>query len=192
MIWTAISLDSRTDMYAFARGGITAAININDILEPIARPHAYAIGDAFILMLDIARAHAAWVSMTYLYDECISVMNWPDRYPDLNPIEHTCTIISRRTRQRPHNPDNLQNLTNALIQEFQTIQDKVISSIETLVCRWKTAGTQVWDADAWASLPRQYDNVGVHGAMPRQMFQINPLTNNRRFARLLVGVFRLV
>ena len=38
MVWAAIPLDGRTDRYAFARGGITAEIHRNDILEPIVRP----------------------------------------------------------------------------------------------------------------------------------------------------------
>ena len=86
MVWATISLDGRTDLCACARCGITAAIHRSAILEPIIRPHADAIGDAFIVMQYIARVPTAWQSMTFLYDECISVMNWPVRSPDLNPI----------------------------------------------------------------------------------------------------------
>ena len=51
MVWAAISLDGRRDLYAFSRGGIsiiTAAIYRNGILEPIVKSHAGAVGDAFI------------------------------------------------------------------------------------------------------------------------------------------------
>ena len=41
-----ISLDDRTDLYVFARGGIMAARYRNDILEPIARP--YGQGEQFL------------------------------------------------------------------------------------------------------------------------------------------------
>ena len=54
--WAEISLDGRTDMYVLVRGGITAAIHSSDILEPIGRPFAGVIGDAFILIQDNARA----------------------------------------------------------------------------------------------------------------------------------------
>ena len=47
-----------------------------------------AIGNTFILMQDNARAHTARMYMTFLDDEGITVMNWPARSPDLNPIEH--------------------------------------------------------------------------------------------------------
>ena len=108
-------LDGRTDLCVFARRGITEARQCSDILEPIG---AGAIGDAFILMHDNARDHTAQVYMTFLDDKCISVMNWIARSPDLNPIEHTWNILSRRIRQRPHYPENVQTLIKALVQKI--------------------------------------------------------------------------
>lgn len=68
------------------RGGITA-----EILEPIDGPFAGAVGDDFILMQDNARPHTAWVSIIFLENESISVMDWPARSPDLSPIKpDTC------------------------------------------------------------------------------------------------------
>ena len=43
-----ISLDDRVVLYVLVRGGITAAIHRSDILEPIVRPFAGVIRDAFI------------------------------------------------------------------------------------------------------------------------------------------------
>ena len=43
-----ISLDGRTGMWVLVGGGTTAAIHRSDILEPIVRPFAGVIGDAFI------------------------------------------------------------------------------------------------------------------------------------------------
>ena len=71
-----ISLDGRTYMYALVIGGITAAIHLIDILEPIVRPFVGVIGDAFILTQDNALAQTVMVSMTFLEVEGNSVMNW--------------------------------------------------------------------------------------------------------------------
>ena len=71
-----ISLDGRTYMYALVIGGITAAIHLIDILEPIVRPFAGVIGDAFILIQDNTLAQTVMVSMTFLEVEGNSVMNW--------------------------------------------------------------------------------------------------------------------
>ena len=119
-------LDGRTDMYVFARGHMTAAIHRNDIRTPMVRPYAGAIVGAFILMQDNACNHAAQMSLTVLDDEGISVMDWPTSYADLNPIEHTWGIPSRRIRQRSHHPGNVENLIDALIQELQTMSQKGI------------------------------------------------------------------
>ena len=89
MIWTKIPLDGNTYLYVFPRGGIMSARHRSDILEPIVRPHECAIGDVFNVMQYNARSHTALVAMTFIDDTGISVMNWPARYPDINPTEHT-------------------------------------------------------------------------------------------------------
>ena len=91
-----ISLDGRTVLHVLIRAGITVAIHRSDILEPIVRPFAGVIGDAFILIQDNARAQRVLVSMTFLDVEGISVMNWLTMSPYLNPIEHTWAIVLDR------------------------------------------------------------------------------------------------
>ena len=72
-------------------------------------------------------SHTARVSLTFLFDEGITVMNWPTSYADLNPIEHTWDILSRRIRQRPHHPGNVENRIDALlVQELLAISQKGI------------------------------------------------------------------
>ena len=68
MVWAEVSLDSRADLYVFARGGITEAIHRSAIPETITRPRAGAIGDALILMQYNARAHTVQVYMHVLDD----------------------------------------------------------------------------------------------------------------------------
>ena len=88
MVWAEISLDGRTDLYVFPGGGITIVRYRNEVLQPLVRPYAGAIGDTIVLMQDNARAPTARVSMTFLDDERITVMNLPARSPHLNPIAH--------------------------------------------------------------------------------------------------------
>ena len=129
MFWTEIPLYGHTDLYVIPIGGIVAARHRSDILEHVVRPHACAIGDAFILMPDNARAHTAQVSMTSIGDTCISVANWPAKSPDINLTEHICGTLSRRIRQRPHYSEDVENLIDALVQEVQAIPLKGIMSM---------------------------------------------------------------
>ena len=108
-------------LYVLSKGDIMAARHFNDILEPIGRTLAGAIGDAFILMQDNARAHKDQVSMTFIDVTGISVMNWP--------ADHASDNLSRRIRQRPHHPQNVQNITDALVQELQAIPLNCIRSM---------------------------------------------------------------
>lgn len=87
------------------------------------------MGDDCILVQDNARPHTARVFMIFLEDEGITVMDWSARSPDLNPIEHMWDMLSRRVRRRPHPPENVQNLTNALVQEWQAIPQNDIRRI---------------------------------------------------------------
>ena len=118
--------------YVLARGGITAAIHCNDIREPIVRPYSGTIGDAFILMQDNVLSCTVRLSMNFLDDEAIIVMNWPVRSSDLNLIENIWDNLFRRIRQRPHHPENVQNLIDALVQELQSMPQ---NGIRSMPCR---------------------------------------------------------
>ena len=81
MVWGGISYEGRTDLYVINGGTLTALRYRDEILDPIVRPFAGAIGDNFILMQDNARPHTARVCMDYLNRETIEVMDWPARSP---------------------------------------------------------------------------------------------------------------
>ena len=80
-------------------------------------------------MQDNARDNAARVSLTFLDDEGISVMNWPTSSANLNPLERTWIIPPRRIRQRSHHPGNLENLIDAQVQELLTMPESLCSCL---------------------------------------------------------------
>ena len=88
MVWGGISLDGRTDLYAIRNGALTAIRYRDEILHPIVRPFAGAIGPDFVLMDDNARPHRAGIVRDYLENETIERMDGPAVSPDRNPIEH--------------------------------------------------------------------------------------------------------
>jgi len=121
MVWAGISYDGCTDLYVIRNGTLTGIRYRDEILAPIVRPFAGAIGNNFILMDDNARPHRARLVNEYLQQETIERMDWPAKSPDLNPIEHAWDILQRNISARQNKPNTLQELENALIQEWSLI-----------------------------------------------------------------------
>ena len=88
----------------------------DEILSPIVRLYASAIGDDFILMDDNAR-----IVNEYLQQETIERIDWAAKSPDLNPIEHVWDILQRRISNRQNQPNSLQELADALVDEWSRI-----------------------------------------------------------------------
>ena len=126
MVWGGISLEGRTDLYVLAGGTMNAIRYRDEILRPIVRPYAGAVGPGFLLMHDNAHPHVARVCQQFLHDEGIDAMDWPARSPDLNPIEHLWDIMSRTIHRRQVAPQTVQELTAALIQVWEEIPQENI------------------------------------------------------------------
>jgi hypothetical protein len=71
MVWGGISYDGSTDLYVIRNGSLTG----DEILAPIVRLYAGAIGDDFILMDDNATPHRAIIVNEYLQQETIEHMD---------------------------------------------------------------------------------------------------------------------
>uniref|UniRef100_A0A8K9US50 Tc1-like transposase DDE domain-containing protein n=1 Tax=Oncorhynchus mykiss TaxID=8022 RepID=A0A8K9US50_ONCMY len=126
MVWGGISLGGRTALHVLARGSLTAIRYRDEILRPLVRPYAGAVGPGFLLMQDNARPHVAGVCQQFLQEEGIDAMDWPARSPDLNPIEHIWDIMSRSIHQRHVAPQTVQELADALAQVWEDIPQETI------------------------------------------------------------------
>ena len=75
MVWGGISYDGSTDLYVIRNGSLTGIRYRDEILAPIVRLYAGAIGDDFILMDDNATPHRAIIVNEYLQQETIEHMD---------------------------------------------------------------------------------------------------------------------
>ena len=112
MVGAGISIDGKTDLH------VIAVRYRDEILYPIVRPYAGAVGDCFILMDNNARPYRARVVTDYLENETIERMECPSCSTDMNPIEHAWDMLHKAVSIRPILPNNRQELSVALIEEW--------------------------------------------------------------------------
>ena len=55
------------------------------------------------------------------------MLDWPAKSPDMSPIEHLWDDLGRRVRKR--NLANVRELTEALIEDYNNIDQQVIAEL---------------------------------------------------------------
>ncbi|GFV24419.1 transposable element Tcb1 transposase [Trichonephila clavipes] len=90
----------RTNLHIYKQGSVTAVRYRDEVLEPIVRLYAAAVGPTFVLMDYNARLHRADIVNDYLESEEIARMAWPAYSLDLNPIENLWDVLRRAVPSR--------------------------------------------------------------------------------------------
>lgn len=143
MFWGGISLAGKTELVCVSRtgsdrgqGSMTAHRYITEILEDHVVPYAEFVGPGFTFMQDNARSHTALIVRDYLDQVGITVMQWPARSPDLNPIEHLWNKLKRKVRSRDPAPATLEQLRDAVIEEWEAIpQEHIVTLVKSMRAR---------------------------------------------------------
>ncbi|CAH2241266.1 jg3327 [Pararge aegeria aegeria] len=86
--------------------------------------------DSFIRLRDNAWPHTTWVTQAgYLNDMNITVMEWPARSPDMNPIEHVWDLLKRKVKSRIPAPANVGELRISVVEEWRRLSQETIDNI---------------------------------------------------------------
>ena len=86
MVWGGVSQHHRTELVVIA-GNLSTVRYRDDILLPHVVPFLQTHPD-MTLQHDNATSHTSRSVRDFLQDRTVSVLPWPTKSPDLNPIEH--------------------------------------------------------------------------------------------------------
>ena len=137
MVWGGVSQHHRTELVVIA-GNLNAVRYREDILLPHVVPFLQAHPD-MTLQHDNATSHTARSVRDFLQDRNVSVLPWPAKSPDLNPIEHVWDLLDRRVRARAIPPRNVRELAGALVEEWGNISQQELANLVQSMRRRCTA-----------------------------------------------------
>ncbi len=149
MIWGAMS-SAGVGPLCFLKTNVTAPV-YQEILEHVMLPSADQLfKDAdFIFQQDLAPAHTAKSTKSWLNDHGVGVLDWSANSPDLNLIENLWGIVKRKMRnKRPKNADELKATVKETWASIPPRQcHKLITSMPRrieAVIKAKGAPTKYW------------------------------------------------
>ena len=116
MVWGAINHSFRSSLIV-VRNTLTARHYIDQILAPELVPllrRNQNVNNQLSFQQDNVHPRTARVTMDFFKADQVTVMPFPARSPDLNPIEHLWDELGRRVKKRRRQPSTVNELANAL------------------------------------------------------------------------------
>ena len=142
MVWGGVSYHHQTEFVVIA-GNLNAVRYREDILLPHVVSFLQAHPD-MTLQHDNDTSHTAPSVRDVLQDRNVSVLPWPAKSPDLNPIEHTWDLLDRRVRDGAIPPRNVRDLAGALVEEWGNIPQQELANLVQSMWRRCTAVLSIW------------------------------------------------
>ncbi len=101
----------------FMKTNVTAPV-YQDILKHFMLPSADQLFKEadFIFQQDLAPAHTAKSTKSWLNDHGVGVLDWPANSPDLNPIENLWGIVKMKDQLKATVKETWASLTSAVPQ----------------------------------------------------------------------------
>ena len=129
MVWAGISYGYRTQLVV-TDGNLNAQKYRDRVLAPHVVPLLQNQGVISVFQQDNARPHVSRDNIQFLRNNNIDFIDdWPSKSPDLNPIEHLWDNLYTRVRQRQNPPGNVNELRDALLEEWNNIPQAQMNNL---------------------------------------------------------------
>ena len=102
----------------------------DEILSAIVQPFIAHHRNRHTFQQDHARCHVARICNQFLARNNINVLPWPALSPDLSPIEHLWDELDKRVHRRPQQPESVDQLRTALLEEWNNIPQARIQRLD--------------------------------------------------------------
>ena len=138
MVWASFSL-LRTSNIVFIDGRMNS-IGYQALLEEHLPYMAQWPNIQFTFQQDNAPVHSSASTRRWLLDNNVSVLGWPARSPDFNPIENLWGVLARAVYAESRQFSNVEQLKEAIQHEWSKITQ---TQLENLVHSMKNRLVEV-------------------------------------------------
>ncbi|KAJ0399837.1 hypothetical protein P43SY_008143 [Pythium insidiosum] len=120
MVWGAMAWEGKSQL-AILDGRQSSEHYIYTLSEYLLPFAHLKYGVDFIFQQDNAPIHTSSETRLFFSDMGLSVMDWPARSPDLNPIENLWSHLARRVYADGRQYDSIAELKDAILRAWETI-----------------------------------------------------------------------
>lgn len=130
MIFAAIGYDYKSDIY-FIDGCLNSDKYINLLIQSgLFKKLDEKFGRFnYLYEQDGAPCHTTQRSINYIEQNARLLYGWPPNSPDLSPIEMLWSIVKHKLQKLDHMPTNKQQLKDAIIEIWKTIEIETVNSL---------------------------------------------------------------
>jgi hypothetical protein len=127
-VWAAISFLGKVCIRVFTNNNNAAFYcSLLDMGFRYTADSMYGGPGTWVYQHDNSPIHTAIAVRNHLESQGFSVLDWPSKSPDLNPIENLWHLLKQRVRKRL--PQNTESLTQCILEEWSSLDDQTVSNL---------------------------------------------------------------